>query len=102
MSLHSYEKNLWIARIVEFENPRKIKFGVDSVSKLGAEAKNLGAGKVFLVTDTTIKNVGILEKAMDPMRKEGLEIDFFEIPVKEPEMESAHSVADNISARLPS
>jgi alcohol dehydrogenase class IV len=92
MSLDSFEKNLWIARTVEFGNPEKIIFGVNCVGKIGVEAKHLEAKKAFLVTERTMKNIGILEKITEPIEKEGINYELYEVPTKEPDMDTARSV----------
>jgi alcohol dehydrogenase class IV len=92
MSLDSFEKNLWIARTVEFGNPEKIIFGVNCVGKIGVEAKHLEAKKAVLVTERTMKNIGILEKITEPIEKEGINYELYEVPTKEPDMDTARSV----------
>ena len=93
MSLSSFEENLWIARIAEFENPRKMIFGVDCVGRVGVEAKQLGAGKALVVSDETIEKIGLLERVLAPLRAGGLEVEVHKIPVKEPDMASARAMA---------
>ena len=93
MRLSSFEDNLWIARISELENPRRMLFGVDSVGRAGVEAKRLGAGRALVVSDETIERIGLLEKVLAPLGEEGLEFDIHMVPPKEPDMESARAVS---------
>lgn len=68
-------------------------FGVDSVSRVGVKARELGAEKVFLVSDETIEKLGLLDKILTPLREEVSEVEVFKIPLKEPDMESALEIA---------
>ncbi len=96
MTLETYEENLWIAQIAEFGNPGKIIFGTNSVDKVGTEATYFEAQKAFLVTDSIIKDLGILKRVTDSMENEGIEVEVCEIPLKEPNMDIARSVARTI------
>ena len=40
--------NLAITRLIEFQNPQKMVFGVGAAEKVGEEAKRLGGGRVFV------------------------------------------------------
>jgi len=50
-----------IAKTAEFGNPEKIIFGVYRVAKIDVEVKHIEAKKAFLVTEKTMKDIGILE-----------------------------------------
>ena len=90
------KENLAIMRINEFQNPQKIVFGISAAEKVGEEAKRLGAGKVFVVSDENIEKVGILGKILKSLREKGLDVKLHKISAAEPTMDSANAVASTV------
>lgn len=90
------KENLAIMRINEFQNPQKMVFGVGAAGKVGEEAKRLGAGRVFVVSDENIEKVGILSNILKSLREKGLNVKLHKISAAEPIMDSAHAVASTV------
>lgn len=83
-------------RINEFQNPRKMVFGVGAAERVGEEAKRLGANRVFVVSDENIEKVGILSKILKSLREKDLEVKLHKISAAEPTMDSANTVVDTV------
>ncbi|MEW6201210.1 MAG: iron-containing alcohol dehydrogenase, partial [bacterium] len=66
----------------EFQDRTKIIFGVDTLNEVGREAKKLGAARVFIVAWDMAQKMGHIERIMDAVKKQGIEIAGFfdEIP----------------------
>lgn len=88
MSLKTYETNLSLARISEYQGAKKVIFGTGSVeSFIGLEVKRFGK-RVGLITDKGIEKVGIAEKVIDLIKKENVEVDVHNDIASEPNSES--------------
>ncbi|MDB4444025.1 iron-containing alcohol dehydrogenase [bacterium] len=59
---------------IQFRTPASF-FGMDMITKIGPEAKKLGAGKVLIVTGPSVKKAGILDKAMSFLEAEDLSVE---------------------------
>ncbi len=90
------KENLAIMRINEFQNPQKMVFGVGATEKVGEEARRLGAGSVFVVSDENIEKVGILSKILKSLKEKELDVKLYKISAAEPTMNSANKVADAV------
>jgi alcohol dehydrogenase class IV len=90
------KENLAIMRINEFQNPQKMVFGVGAAEKVGEEAKRLGAGKVFVVSDENIEKVGILSNILKSLREKGLDVKLHKLSAAEPTMASANTVVNAV------
>ena len=88
-----------ITKLIEFQNPQRISFGVGASGKVGEEAKRLGGGKILLVSDGNIEKTGILDNILKSIRKSGLDISLHKIPATEPTMENAREVANTSRAQ---
>jgi alcohol dehydrogenase class IV len=73
--------------------PKRIVFGVGIEEKIGAEAKGLGAKKALVVTDTAIKEVGLLERVEKSLR-EVVDVDIVGNVEPEPTLAAAETVAE--------
>jgi alcohol dehydrogenase class IV len=82
-------------RSYEFENPKKIVFGIDAIEKIGREAKRFGKN-VFFVSDQNIEKLGLTEKVIKLLEKEGLKATTYMIPVSEPTAASTRAIANVI------
>jgi alcohol dehydrogenase class IV len=83
-----------ITKLIEFQNPQRIVFGVGASGKVGEEAKRLGGGKILLISDDNIEKTGILDNILKSIRQNGLDISLHKIPAAEPTMENAREVAN--------
>lgn len=90
------KENLAIARFIEFQNPQKMVFGVGAAEKVGEEAKRLGGGRVFVVSDENIEKLGILSKILKSLKEKELDVKLYKISAAEPTMDSANAVADAV------
>jgi len=59
---------------IQFRTPASF-FGMDMITKIGPEAKKLGAGNVLIVTGPSVKKAGILDKAMSFLEAEDLSVE---------------------------
>lgn len=87
------ENKVGIMKLIEFQNPQKIIFGVGASEKVGEEAKRLGGGKILVVSDENIEKAGILGTILKSIRENGLDVSLYKIPVAEPTMDNARAVA---------
>jgi alcohol dehydrogenase len=62
----------------EFGFFSRVIFGVNSITQLGAVARELGANKVLLVTDTGIRTAGIVEKAIESLHSSHIAVVVFD------------------------
>lgn len=63
--------------ISQFNLPVRLVFGAGGIDQVGKEAKALG-NKAMIVTYPDIRRVGILDKALVSLKKEGVEAQVFE------------------------
>jgi 1,3-propanediol dehydrogenase len=57
---------------------KKIVAGSGAIDALGREVKNLQVEKVLIVTDKGVVNAGIVDKALKPLKKEGIKFEIFD------------------------
>ena len=62
----------------DFIGVKKIVAGPGAINALGREIKNLQAEKVLIVTDKGIVKAGIVEKALEVLKKEGIKFEIFD------------------------
>jgi alcohol dehydrogenase class IV len=86
--------DLETTKLIEFQNPQRIIFGVGVSGKVGEEARRLGGGKILLVSDDNIEKTGILDSILKSIKQNGLDINLHKIPAAEPTMENAREVAN--------
>ena len=72
--------------------PKRVVFGIGLEEKIGEEAKGLGAKKALIVTDETMKKLGLCEKVKKTLKKM-VEVDIFERVEPEPTLDVAETVA---------
>jgi alcohol dehydrogenase len=73
--------------------PTKLHFGFGALQGLGAEAKELGATNVLVVTDKVMVKTGIVERVVEEL---GTKADVFDDVQPEPGIEVAQLVADGV------
>jgi alcohol dehydrogenase class IV len=59
-------------------NIKKIVAGPGAIDALGREVKNLQVEKVLIVTDKGVVNAGVVDKALKPLKKEGVKFEIFD------------------------
>jgi len=84
----------FIAKVHNFQLPKKIIFGLNSHRKVGSEVKSLGGKKVLLVTDQNLMKMGMPRKVEKSMIRRGIDVDVFTGVEAEPQLEIAEAVAD--------
>jgi alcohol dehydrogenase class IV len=83
-----------IMKLIEFQNPPRIIFGIGASGKVGEEARRHGGGKILLVSDENIEKTGILDGIQKSIIDSGSEINLHKIPTSEPTMENAREVTN--------
>ena len=80
---------------IEFKTP-SVVFGMDTVLRIGKEAKRLGGHRALIVTGPRVKAAGALEKALSGLKAESLEVDVIveERDTPEPATSVVEEVAD--------
>lgn len=76
---------------LNFDQPRRIIFGVGTISQAGVEAKRLGAGRVLLVTDSNVEKAGLAGKVQKSIEDAGAKVDVYDKISFEPTMDSVQS-----------
>ena len=72
----------------EFQVRTKLIYGFNSLDQLGAEINKLGAQKVFLVTDSVISSLGLLDLVGDRLKEAGLQYMVFDGVEPDPVLEN--------------
>ncbi|MFB0521351.1 MAG: iron-containing alcohol dehydrogenase [Desulfatiglandales bacterium] len=78
-------------KIISFRSPHLILAGVNSLERLGDEAKAVEAKKALLVTDKGVVESGIGERVQALLKKEGIEIDIFNKVIPDPDIGCAEA-----------
>jgi len=94
--MNSLEEKIATLRINEFQNPRKMIFGVGAVDRVGEESKKLGGERIFVVSDENIEKAGILGRILRSLRSRELDIKLYRIPAFEPTLDSARELVDAV------
>jgi alcohol dehydrogenase class IV len=81
-------------KIVSFRSPHLILAGVNSLERLGDEAKAVEAKKALLVTDKGVVESGIGERVRALLKKEGIEIDIFNKVIPDPDIGCAEACVE--------
>jgi alcohol dehydrogenase len=92
MSLLQYSFNPPLSRLsLSFDQPRRIIFGINSVSQTGAEANRLGGRSALIITDVNVEKAGLSGKVQESLAKSGLKVDVYNNISFEPTMESVQN-----------
>lgn len=78
-------------KIISLRSPHLILAGVNSLERLGDEAKAVEAKKALLVTDKGVVESGIGERVQALLKKEGIEIDIFNKVIPDPDIGCAEA-----------
>jgi alcohol dehydrogenase class IV len=65
-----------------------IIFGMNTVNLIGEEIRKLGGKSVFIIADQGVVQAGLLEKVMEPIKKEKINIEVFDRVEPEPSIEN--------------
>jgi alcohol dehydrogenase len=65
-------------RPFDYHSPTRVVYGPGTVSRLGELARELGAGRVLLVTDPGLEAAGHPQRAMESLRESGLQAFLFD------------------------
>ncbi|MBX9679085.1 MAG: iron-containing alcohol dehydrogenase [Gemmataceae bacterium] len=68
----------WPLRPFDFHTPTRVMSGPGTMQRLGELAKELGAGRVLVVTDPGLKSAGHPQRALQSLRDVGLEANLFD------------------------
>jgi len=71
--------NLW-----NFSTAGKLVFGCGAVQQLGSLCRQIGAGRVLIVTDPVLVEVGVAETVCEPLIEAGIEFELFDGGEPEP------------------
>jgi alcohol dehydrogenase len=80
---------------IVFQTPTII-FGIDTISQIGRQAKNLGAGRIFLITGPQVKKAGVLDKVLSHLNLDGMtvEVDLQDRDTPEPATDLVEKTAE--------
>src|SRR6185295_5418260 len=81
----------------EFGFFSRVIFGVNAITQLGAVARELGATKVFLVTDPGVRAAGIADKAIESLHSSNIAVVVFDQVSENPtstDVENAAKLAE--------
>jgi alcohol dehydrogenase class IV len=81
-----------------FYSPHKIVFGTGTASGVGAEVRNLGAAKVFIVTDPGVIKAGLLKPITSSLEQAQLAYAIFDKVEAEPPLRLVDEGADRYRA----
>jgi alcohol dehydrogenase len=59
---------------IQFSTP-SILFGMNAIQQLGKQAKKLAAGRALLVTGPHVKEAGVLDKALNSLKAEAVDVE---------------------------
>jgi alcohol dehydrogenase len=80
---------------IEFRTPNVV-FGLDSILRIGKEAKRLGGHRILVVTGPRVNAAGLLEKALASLKAEKLDV---EVIIEERDTpEPATTVVEDVAA----
>jgi len=71
-------------RTFELHMPSRVIFGIDTVERVGPEAKRWKAQNVLIVTDPGVSKTGLADKVKEPILKEGLKVESWDQVEPEP------------------
>lgn len=77
--------------VMRFRTPLII-FGMNTVSQIGEEVHKRGGQNVFIVTDQGVVQAGLLEKVLEPLKKEKIGYALFDQVEAEPSIENLLAV----------
>ena len=80
--------------VVRMRFSNRVFFGPGSAAKLEEESRALGAKHALVVTDKGIREAGLLDHALEPLRAAGAEVDVYDDVPPEPPIEALEKCFD--------
>jgi len=77
-----------------FQSPGRILFGLDTVKKVGEEAKALGAGNVLIVAGEVTEKIGMVDRVKKLLEASGAKTAVFRCGKWEPYIEDFEAIVD--------
>src|SRR5271170_426961 len=68
----------WPLQPFDFHTPTRVMFGPGSLNRLGELAEELGCSRALLVTDPGLATAGHPQRAVESLRRSGLEVFLFD------------------------
>jgi alcohol dehydrogenase class IV len=65
-----------------------IIFGMNTINLIGEEIRKLGGKNVFIITDPGVAQAGLLEKVLEPIKKEKINTEVFDRAEPEPSIDN--------------
>lgn len=87
---------------MRFRTPQII-FGMNMVNQIGEEVRKLKGEKVYIVSDSGVAKAGLLEKVLEPLKKEKINFSVFDRVEPEPPIDNlleAHKAAKGVKPDL--
>lgn len=81
-----------------FSTPSTIIFGVDTVKQLGEHVKRFHGKKAYIITDAGIAKAGLLDKVKDILKKDGIEVGYYDQVIPEPPIDTVDSIAQIVKS----
>jgi alcohol dehydrogenase len=85
-------------QMVGTKSKGKFIFGCGVIKDLGKEVKNFNINKVLLVSDETIKKIGIVDTINKILKEKKIEVDLFTDIESEPHSTTANKLADIVNS----
>lgn len=85
-------------RIHGFYTTKRILFGVGSLKRIGVEAKKIAKRSVILISDKSIRRLGLLDKVIESLEQENLDIEVFSEFRPEPHLEDVQKITERVRA----
>lgn len=78
----------WLSRIDVYRHTPRVNMGIGAADQVGELAKQIAKNtKCIIVTDKSLRKIGLIERPKESLEKEGFTVDIYETEVKEPELE---------------
>lgn len=89
---------MWFDQLLRFSVPTEIVYGLNSLRLLGSELKRLGVSKLLFITDSSIKNAGILKAAFDSLEDYGIQFVIFDQCPPDPDTQIIDRIVGELKA----
>lgn len=83
-----------IGRLITFNLPRRISFGIGAVERVAEEVVPLGAGKVLVVTDNGVEKAGLVDRVLEPLKSKKLAVTVYSQIASEPTLKSVGAAVE--------
>ncbi len=80
--------------VIRMRFSNRVFFGPGSAARLEEESRTLGARHALVVTDKGIREAGLLDPALDPLRAAGTEVEVYDDVPPEPPIEALEKCHD--------